>query len=168
MLSSTNTVTDVKAKLENNYAYFGYTTDVLFTAGITSVASDVELIYFYPRIGSAEYDRIKAKNKVSLTETETYLYWAEVFTICHFFLRARTAKTGQLQNSANEKLSVEGYSYQTSASTGSSPGDIAQKFYWDRMFAYWKLAGYDIMSLQRTCTIFGDSELSEDTVNIIP
>jgi len=168
MLSSTNTITDVKAKLENTYSFFGYASDVLFVAGLTSVATDVELLYFYPRIGSAEYNRIKALNKVGLTEIETYLYWAEVYTICYLFMKSRVAKNGQLQNNSNERLAVEGYSYQVSAGSGSSPGDVSLKYFWGQMFAFWKLGGYDMSGLQRTCTIFGDSSIYQDDVNIIP
>jgi hypothetical protein len=62
-----------------------------------------------------------------------------------------------MQNSANESLSVEGYTYKSAAVAGSSPGDLSIKFYFGKMFSYWKLAGYNIQALERTCTVFGDS-----------
>lgn len=158
MLSSTNTITDVKNKLENDYTFFGFSSDALFVNSITSVAEDVLRIRFIPTIGQREYDVIKAKNKVALTEYQTNLYWAEVFSICFDFLREREAKTSQLQSNSNESLSVEGYSYKIGSGSGSSsPGDKSSKFYFGKMYTYWKLAGFDLNALQRTCTIFGDS-----------
>jgi len=158
MLSSTSTIADVKLKLENDYSFFGYTSDALFVAALTSVADDVLRLQFIPRIGQVEYDRIKAKNKVALDEYETNIYWAEVFTVCYDFLREKNAKSSQLQSNGNESLSVEGYSYKIGSSSGSSsPGDVSLKFYYGKMYMYWKLAGYDLMALERTCTIFGDS-----------
>jgi hypothetical protein len=113
---------------------------------------------FVPKIGETEYNIIKAKNKVGLDEYETNLYWAEVFSICYYFLKEREAKTSQLQNNSNEDLSVEGYSYKLGTASGSSsPGDNSLKFYHGKMYTYWKLAGFDIHALERTCTIFGDS-----------
>lgn len=167
MLSSTYTITDVKLKLRNDYAFFGYTTDALFVSALTSVASDVTLVYFYPRIGKTEYDRIKALNKAGLSETEEYLYWAEVYTICSEFLKGEVARTGQMQTSSNERLTVEGYTYQTGGSSSSSQGDYSLRYYRDKMFSFWKLAGHHLMSLERSCTIWGSSNIDETTVNII-
>ena len=158
MLSSTNTITDVKSKLENVYSYYGFASDALFVTSLTSVADDIYRIMFVPKIGADEYTVIKAKDKVSLTEYEANLYWAEVFSICYYFLKEREAKTGQLQNNSSEDLSVEGYSYKLGTSMGSSsPGDNSSKFYHGKMYTYWKLAGFDLHALERTCTIFGDS-----------
>ena len=157
MLSSTYTIIDVKAKLENTYSFYGYASDALFTTGLTSISEDVYRIYFLPRLGEDEYNVIKAKNRAGLTEFETNVYWAEVYTICCEFLKSRSAKTQQLQMNTNEMLSVEGYKYQTATGKGSSQGDLSMKYYKDKMFWYWKLAGWNIMALERTCTIFGDS-----------
>ena len=157
MLSATNTVSDVKTKLENDYSYFSYASDDLFTLGIENVCEDVVRLYFYPRIGKIEYDRVALLDKVGLTELEENLYWAEVYTVCVEFLRSRSARTGQLQTSANESLSVEGYRYQVGSGAGSSLGDDALKYYRGKMFMYWKLVGYNVMSLERTCSIFGET-----------
>jgi len=157
MLSSTYTVADIKLKLENDYSFYGYSSDALFTTGITSIADDVYRIYFIPKVGEDEYNIIKAKNRSGLTEIETNLYWAEVYTVCVEFIKSRSAKTQQLQTNANEMLSVEGYRYQVNTGAGSSQGDNALRYFKDKMFWYWKLAGWNIMSLERTCSIFGDS-----------
>jgi len=157
MLSSTSTVTDVKYKLENDYSFFGFASDAAFVSAITSVADDILRTYFIPKIGQQEYDVIKAKDKVGLTEYQINLYWAEVFTICYELIRWRTAKNTQMQSSADESLSVEGYTYKSGSAAGSSPGDTSIKFYFGKMFTYWKLAGFNIQALERTCTIFGDS-----------
>jgi len=159
VLSATNTITSVKLKLKNDYTFFDYDSDALFVVDLTSVADDVRMISFYDKIGKTEYDRIALKDKVDLSQTEEYLYWAEVFTICLEFLQAKSAKSGQLYSSeTGSKLTVEGYSYQTGSSEGSSEGDLSEGFYFERAYSYWKLAGFDIMSLQRTCSIFGEQD----------
>lgn len=145
-------------KLEQTYDYYGFASDTLFVTSLTSVADDILRMMFVPKIGQTEYNVIKAKDKVGLTEYQTNLYWAEVFSICCEFLKEREAKSNQLQSNSNESLSVEGYSYKIGAASGTaSPGDKSLRFYFDKMYTYWKLAGFDINALERTCTIFGDS-----------
>lgn len=167
MLSASYTISDVKSRLMNVYSYYGYTSDALFTAAIVNVANDVMVLYFYPKIGQTEYDRIALLNRSGLSTWETYLYWAEVWTICYSFLGARAAQTTQLQTSSNERLTVEGYTYQISAGSGASQGDSSYSFFKTKAFEFWALAGYNINSLQRTCTVFGDSSMIEPVENII-
>lgn len=157
MLSTTHTVSDVKAKLVNTYDFYGYVSDAAYTAAIESTCEDVMRLYFYPRIGQDEYDRIAALDRVGLTEYETYLYWAEVYTICHDLLKWVESIQNQLSTSSSESLTVEGYSYKTSSGGSSTSSKTALKGYYDKMFMYWKLAGWNQNALQRTCTIFGES-----------
>lgn len=158
MLSATDTIDAVKQKLINDYAFFGYDSDLLYEDELTSISEDVMRIYFYPRIGKIEYLVIAAKDNTDLSEYEENLFWAEVFTICCEFLKAKGAQKGQLSYDSGGRLTVEGYIYQAGNSSGGSVsrGDFSTRFYFDKMYSYWKLAGFDIMALQRTCTIFGD------------
>ena len=167
MLSETNTIPDVLERLENVYSYYGYSNDDEFENALETIAYDVKLIVMYPKLGSTEYARIAALDKVGLSETEEYLYWAEVYSICYEFLKLRLRITGQLQTSADESLRVEGYEYKTGASSTISPNDLALNGYKDKMIAFFKSAGYDLMALQRTCTIFGIQPAPEDIINII-
>ena len=168
MLSTSDTITKVKEKLENDYSYFSYSSDVLFVSALSSISEDVVRTYFYPRIGQTEYNKIKAKNHVGLLEKEEALFWAEVYTICYEFLRFKVAKTGQLQTArGSESLKVEGYSYSTGASEGVSQNDTSLKFYRGQMFQYWKIAGFNLNALERTCTIFGDGYLYDSDRYII-
>lgn len=167
MLSETYTIIDIKDKLQNIYSFYGYDSDEEFDSVLESVSEDVMRLYLYPKIGNTEYARIQALDKVDLTATEEYLYWGEVYAVCYEFLKSRTNTSGQLQSSANESLTVEGYSYKTSQSSGSSPNDESLRGFYDKMFSYFKLAGFNMMSLERTCTIFGDSESYDNVLNII-
>ena len=160
MLSTTSTISDVKLKIENDYAFYGYSSDGTFIQALRSIAEDVMMTYFYPKISMTTYDLIAAKNKSNLTESEIYLYWAEIYTICVEFLKSRTAKETQLQMNSSEMLAVEGYRYQM-GSSGSAPGHDSLKFYRDKMFWYWQLAGFNMLALERTCTIFGGSSNGE-------
>lgn len=168
MLSVSYTIIDVKDKLQNIYSYFGYSSDEEFTGILTSISEDVMRLYLYPRLGTTAYATLAAKDKTSITEVvEEALYWAEVYSICYEFLRFHMTVSGQIQTSGDEDLQVEGYSYKTKAGSGASPNDKSLNGYMDKMLEYYKLAGYDIMSLQRTCTIFGDSVDYDDIINII-
>ena len=156
MLSSTSTITDIKSKLENTHDFYGFATDVAFTASLTSVIDDVYLRYFLTKIGATEYTRIATKDKVALTQQETYLYWAEVYMTCCLFLKRRAAVQGQLQNSGQETLRVEGYQHSVGGGGGISQGSKAVQFYFDQAFSMFKHAGINVLALERTCTIFGD------------
>jgi len=169
MLSSTNSVTDLKAKLINGFASFGYTSDAQFTTALRNALDEVYLSYFLPRIGAIAYNQMKAKDKVSLTAVETYLYWAEIYMACVEFLNMKEAASGQLQTASDEMLSVEGYTHRVgrAGAGGASQGDLSVNYYWGKAYQYFKLAGIDIASIQRTCTIFGDTEPLEDIIDII-
>jgi hypothetical protein len=166
MLSSTYTIEDIKAKLSNDYAYYGYSEETLFDDDIESICDDVYRLYFLPNLGSSEYSRIQAKDRSSLTVFETYLYWAEVFITCFEFLKERGAISGQLQNSGDETLTVEGYTHRIGGGSGagSSQGDNSVARYYGRAYKYFKLAGIDIASIQRTCSIFEKSDNDDDVV----
>ena len=167
MLSETNTIPDVKERLENIYSYYGFANDDDFENSLEVVANDVKILLFWPKLGPAEYTRIQNKDKVDLLQTEEYLYWAEVYAICYDFLKFRIRVNGQLQNSADEYLSVEGYAYSTRSSTSVSPNDLALNSYKDKVLQFFKLAGYDIMALERTCTIFGVQPDPDEQICII-
>jgi hypothetical protein len=167
MLSETNSIIDVKRKLGNDFAYFEYASDSLFINDLEDALEEVYLGYFLPRIGALEYDLIQDKDKTNLTAIEAYLYWAEVYATCFEFLKKVMAVDNQAQNSGSEHLSVEGYTHSIS-SGGSSPGNKSIRYYWDKAYKYFKHAGIDIAAMQRTCTIFGDTEPLEDIIEIVP
>ncbi|MFW9871959.1 MAG: hypothetical protein ACFFG0_02580 [Candidatus Thorarchaeota archaeon] len=167
MLSSSSTIIDIKTKLSNNYSFFGYTLENEFDEELESICEDVVRLYFYPKIGETNYDEIADKDKVSLSTYETNLYWAEIYTVCVEFLKRKSAINNQLQSSANETLTVEGYTHKISDSDSGSLNDFSVRNYYEMMYTYWKLAGFNLSALERTCTIFGDSSVYEDEVNII-
>jgi hypothetical protein len=167
MFSATNTVEDVKSKLVNGYTFYSFASDNDYDEFIENIAEDVGILYFYPRIGSTEYARIVAKDKVGLDDYETYLYWAEVYAICYEFLRFKEYTAGQLQTSTQETIKVEGYSYSSGGVSGASSGNRSKKGYYNLFLKYFKLAGYDYSGLERTCTIFGTSDVDDSVLNII-
>lgn len=158
MLSSTYTITDIKVALVQTYSYYGYSSDAEWTAELTTLLNYIYLDYFLERIGETSYSTISAKDKVSLTDYETYLYWAEVYITCHEFLREKRYQSGQLSSQSEESLKVEGYQHTVSAgaSSGVSEGSRSEHHYFSKAFTMFKRAGYNIMALERTCTLFGD------------
>ena len=169
MLSETYTLEDVKAKLNNDFAFFDYANDDEFEEALISVSEDVKLLYLYPYISLTTYATIEAKDKLGYTLFDTYVYWAEVYSICYEFLRFKERTVGQLETaSSSESLKVEGYSYQTSGGSGStSQADFAKQEFWTMMLKYFKLAGYDMYGLERTCTIFGTSTAYNDSETVM-
>jgi len=171
MLSATYTVEDIKAVLRKTYDYYNYATNDEFEADLNLIINDVMRLYFYPKIGKTRYDEIADKDKTGIDfdtdPYEEYLYWAEVYTVCHEFNKFLTRTDNQQQNSTAESLRVEGYSYSTKGSTSSSLGAKATTDFWDMASQYWKKAGFDLNGLQRTCTIFGDSDNYHNSVRTI-
>ena len=162
MLSSTYTIADVKAELENDFSYFDYTTDALFVAALTRMNADVMRRYFIPRLGITEYTRIATKNKAGLTEIEEALYWAEVMLTCSFFLKWKVTGVDSQSSSfsTGDSLSVEGYSFKSGSSgspggaTGDTVGAGARAGYYKRAVEYFAIAGYDIHNLVRGNSIY--------------
>lgn len=168
MLSATYTIADVKIKLVQTYDSWGYASDADYETAIESVADDVMRIYFYPRIGQTSYETVAAKDKSGLAEYEVNLYWAEIYSICYEMLKWMTTTSGALSNSSEESLTVEGYSYKTKSSSGSTTStDTSIKNYFDKMATYWKLVGFNLGGLSRTCTIWGDSDINDIDRTII-
>lgn len=169
MLSETYTLEDIKAKLVNDFAFFEYSNDDEFEDALIGVSEDVKLLYMYPYIGIEDYADIEEKDKVGLTLYETYLYWAEIYCICYEFLKSKERTEGQLETSSNaESLKVEGYSYSTGGGSNSfSKADFAKREFLDLMNKYFKLAGFDMWGLERTCTIFGTSQASNDSDTVL-
>lgn len=157
MLSSTYTITDIKADLVQEYDYYGYTSDASWTAELSRLLNYIYLNYFLERVGETSYSTIAAKDKTDLTDYETYLYWAEVYITCYHFLKEKRAQSSQLQSQINESLKVEGYQYTANSGFASvSEGSKSEHHYFSKAFTMFKRAGFNIMSLERTCTIFGD------------
>ncbi len=166
MLSSTNSVTDVKARLSNTYDYYGFSTELAFTTAIEVALSNVMYLYLYEAIGSSYYATISAKDKVSLTETETYLYWGEVYYACCLFIESRAANLSSASSSnTRERLKVEGYEHEIE--NGSSVDDNADgmltaiREYYDMAINYMCRAGYNPHRLKIGSSPFEDIENNE-------
>lgn len=167
MLSTTNSVTDVKARLENIYSYYGYTSQLQFTNAINTALEDAQYLKMFPVIGSDYYGDIQAKDKVGLDEIETYLYLAEVHYACVNFLNRRaTSMSSSSSSSTKSRLKVEGYEYEeeSGSSDGDSSADMrsAIKEFNNKAVHYMTLAGYNPYQLKR-----GNSMFSDDRTDVI-
>jgi len=171
VLSSTYSIQDVKQKLVNDYSEFGLSTDVQFTEMVSGALQDAKFLLLYPNIGSSSYAVIQAKDKgvvSALTESQEYLYWAEVYFACSLFIRDINASTSATSNASSESLSVEGYSYSSTAESGTSTaGSGTIRSYFERGMNYLILAGYNPNALERGSSIFGqgyDLEITDEVV----
>lgn len=159
MLSATNSVTDVKARLAETYEDFNFRSNTDFEAAIAIALADVQLLFMYPVIGSAAYTIIAAKDKVSLSEKETNLYWAEVYYACSEFIEKRKViYSTPSGTSSSEKLTVEGYTYESRSSSRESKAEkmnIAITEFYGKALQFMGLAGWNPHQLQRGGGAFG-------------
>lgn len=153
MLSNTYSVQDVKNKL-SSYTDYGYASDVEFTSAIILSLEDAQYMYMFPVIGTTYYAEIEDKDKVFTEDIEPYIYWAEVYYAAYEFIRiADIMNDASTSTGASEKLTVEGYTYETSDSSGSSSA-ISRKTFLDKAIAYLSLAGHNHYALKRSGSIF--------------
>lgn len=164
MLSETNSISEVESRLAGDYEAFEFTTYEAFTTAIIVALEDVQLLNMYPTIGSTWYSEIADKDKVDLTEQETYLYWAEVYYACVAFIERESSKRSSSESTnTRERLRVEGYEYETESGNSSS-GDTASSYrpvikeYYDKAVNFMCLAGYNPHQLKRGSTFFEDVE----------
>lgn len=170
MLSLTYSIQDVKTRLNSTYSDYGFSSETEYTNAIIIALDDVQLLWMYPAIGSTYYATIQAKDKVSLTELEAYLYWAEIYCAASGFLVSRSAAISLSSSTASsESLSVEGYSYEMSSSSGNATSyDVSINTFYDHFIHYMCLAGYNPHQLQRGGSVFGESrDLLADTTIIL-
>ena len=159
MLSPTYTIRDVKVRLEQEYGDYGFSSELEMISALMVSAEDVQYLYLYPIMGSSAYETLQDKDKVSLTEKEMYLYLAEVHYICSVFLERRSAtESSSDSNASSEKLTVEGYTYESTDRTGSSSSfSNAIKDYLGKAIHYMNIAGYNPYNLQRGGGVYGES-----------
>ena len=159
MLSITHTLNDTLTQLGGTFSDYGYEDLPAFELAVSSVLEDVEFLKIVPCIGRGLYDEIKAKDKVDLSEQENYLYKAEIYGACLEFTKKRKTRNSLSNNNASkEKLTIEGYTYEMSNTSGTSNTaslDVVQKEYSQKYKQYMKLIGCSINQLQRSGTVFG-------------
>ena len=163
MLSATNSVDDVKTYLENDYSDFGFASDALFEAAITRALTDVQYLIMYMVLGSSAYAVTAAKDKVGLSEKETYIYYAEVYYACAEFMKSRKSTESSIASSADtERLQIEGYEYEVTNGSGSSGGSSAKstsiKEYYDKAVGYLCRAGVNPHTLKKGDSIYASTD----------
>jgi len=151
MLSATNTVTDIKAKLRNTYSFYGFASDAVFISAIEESVDTVKYDVMYPALSSIQenaiaeigpgisynnlasgksfYDLIAAKDKVNLNVVEEYIYWAEVWLSMSELIGALSDDFQYNVNGDSESISTEGYSSSVSGLDKSGKLALANKYY---------------------------------------
>jgi len=167
MLSATNSVNDVKTRLRKGFAFFGFADDTAYIAEITNVLDTVKFKEMIPYLseyqlrpqavnlvsennvyaGEAYYNYIAAKDKVSLTLEENYIYRAEIAFACSEFMD-RMAKDERF--GAGNGITIPGFSEPSGSagSIGASTSLLSGQFY-DEALGYMLDAGYKVMGLKR-------------------
>lgn len=146
MLSSTNTISDLKGLIKNDFSYYGFSTDELFTTNLTLYIDESKLLDLYPVIGESFYSTLSAKDKVSLTLYETYIYNAELYFSASRFLSNHADSITQDNAGSGGSLSVEGYSRTWSGESGFE--SVSSNFQ-DKGHEFLSLAGHNVLQLQR-------------------
>jgi len=156
MLSVTNTIKDAKANLKT-YDEYNFANDQDFKRAIRRLEIPVQLETMYPTIGEGLYNSISAKDKVGLTLTEKYLYYAEVSFLCAAFLSEMDRKEAQDRSGDSGSYSVEGYS-QTITGKSSGYADASWDFH-NEGRSYIMRAGYTLNTLKRGGDFFVEDNI---------
>lgn len=138
MLSVTNEINDIIARLDipNTYGYIDLDE---MKAALPTFIEDAMNDYMIPAIGTARYSAISDKDKTGLSETETYIYNAELwFSISMFLLTM-----GQQRTQKKDSTSVT-YSQSGVNKTYSGPNGMITSagYYHNRAMKQMNNAGY--------------------------
>ncbi len=158
MLSTTNTIIDIKKKLKNDYSYYGYSTAKDFDSDLETAVDDAKYETLLPILQQGQYavisnaigyyDLIASKDKVDLTLSEGYIYRAEVYFACAQFMEDYARAENQSTLGDSESISVEGYSRSVSGSTTGK--DVAVTEFMKKGRECLAQAGYKVgLQLQR-------------------
>lgn len=107
MLSATHEINDMVDRLDIPNTY-GYIDEDEMKAALTTFIEDAMNDYMLPAIGSSRYNTIAAKDKTDLTDTETYLYNAEVWFSIAMFLTTMGEHRTQKKDSTSVTYSQAG------------------------------------------------------------
>ncbi len=109
MLSTTHEITDVKSELPGTYLSYGFVDDTAFSAAITKAIETAMYEAMLARISEGQYQSIQILDKTNLDLWQNYVYRAEVFYSCYFFLYKKSQGEYESRSAESESLDVEGY-----------------------------------------------------------
>jgi hypothetical protein len=139
MLSSTNTIIDVKKELEI-YSFYDYSEDTEFGNAITYASEEAaRLIKKY--ISESYYSEVQALNKTGLDIYQEYIYQAEICFICFCFLSLHDRKELYKRKAAQESISQDGVTRSSSGPTGKA---MAADAYYTKGLQNLRDAGYQM------------------------
>ena len=141
LLSSTNSVTDIKAVMQRTYSQLGYASDELYTTAIETVSIPNYLIDLRPIVGDSLYEEIQVKDKTSLESNEQYIYWAEVYLIVSRLCGQLGNKQIQSSKGGGTSFSSEGYSQSVNDTKKAGYFEL-EKEYYNQAKELLSLAGY--------------------------
>jgi hypothetical protein len=140
MLSSSNTITDVKAELQT-YDVYGYASDATFITALTAAVATARREQMIPVMGEDEYDALALLDKVSLTEEQTNAYYAEIYFALAEFVMLQDRKDKFMRRGRTESRSGANNSY--SITSGFSGKDVVAREYREKANAALAAAGYE-------------------------
>ena len=143
MLSTTNTITDMKLELQA-YNVYGYSSDLLFVAALTSAVSTARRERMVPVMGISDYNSLASLDKTGLTEAQENVYYAEIYFSLAEFVLSHDRKDKFTRRGQTESRSGSNNSY--SITSGFSGKDMVAKEYRDRANRSLAAGGYEPMN----------------------
>ncbi len=141
MLSTTNTINDIKSKLRNTYDFYGYSDDEAFSATIVEVVSETK-IRLIDLIGDRRYEEIQEMDKTDLANDESCIYYAEVYLSASEFISQHEEGISQ---GMLKSFTIEGISVSDAGASGFS--DTALSFFM-KAVNFLRIANYELLSVQ--------------------
>ena len=143
MLSATHSMQEMDTVLTaDNIPYSA----ALRPAGFVRALNEAMLKYMYPFISSIDYTIIAALDRTGLSESQEYLFMAEVYFAVSIFIKGLALSDEYNRGGDSSSISIEGYSESVSGASGRSR--IAG-YYLSQGYLYLTLAGYEPMKLKR-------------------
>lgn len=162
-LSATNEKDDMQMELED-YKFYEYKDQVKFDAALDYAISQAKRKTMVPKIGESYYDDISAKDKVSLSERETNIYYAEVNYSISEFIDRESRRAMYRQKAYRETESQSNVSRSTSGASGKQ---MASLEYFQIANNYMSAAGYDMLiKMGRRFPVY-NNEGSDDSGSFI-
>lgn len=143
MLSVTKTIPDVKAKLYKDFRYWRFESEQLYSDMLALLSDDVYREVMYHQIGEVTYNSLKAKDGIFNDMEDEYVYYAEIYMICYYFMIFKEIHA-ENTNVAASSFSDDGYSQSVSYDVSKSAYSVKKQHFMSMAKKMFDMAGYNV------------------------
>jgi hypothetical protein len=146
-----SSISGTTVTMDQNATADGTTVDITFTTTddtqieekLTVAVAEAKRLYVVPKLTTSLYEYIESKDKVSLTEAEEHVYYAEIFFSISCFFERHARSQMYARRARNESISQDGVTRGTHGSLGP---EMAAHEYFEKAHRELRLAGIDTVT----------------------